>query len=321
MALSEETPIYGIITVLVILIVAGGTFLLYSKYIKPEIDKLGYDKLPSGMKTQFNTRWDKLIENVKNCTSIIDYDCTCDGFPNFPATFSGDFKINIENRKISLLYGTASLNDTQVTDAQNKVSYLGYAYISRITRVGPITRSEDFLEKGGYIDFGKIENFNGVDYPTLNYGSNSDIIFSNKFYKTDPNSANFLIPSSSDSKYRIEEQKIIDNQPACLQYRTSEIKRFEDFVKFANSNSNEPYPIILEDGYTIFVGTIQSTYYAFLKYQGQDVFNYNWESKKSESIKTTVPMPPCTEPQPLTFFNGNIAQISSKDGKPCLKRP
>jgi hypothetical protein len=318
MALSEETPIYAIIAVLVILIVAGGTILLYSKYIKPELDKLGYDKLSSSVKMQIDKNWDKLIENIKNCTSIVDYDCICDGFPNFPVTFSRDFKINIENRRISLIYKSTSIKEAEVTDAQNRASYFGNAYISRIAQVGPITKSEDFLEKGGYIDFNKIETFNGTDYPTLNYGSSRMIIFSNKFYKTDPINVNFLTPGSLDPKYMLEEQKMINDQPACLNWRKNEIKRFEEFASFANSDSREQYSISLKEGYTIFVGRVQNTYYAFLKYQDKEILNYNWESKKSESVKAVVPVS-CTGAS-LTFFNGYIAQISIKDGKPCLKK-
>ena len=117
----------------------------------------------------------------------------------------------------------------------------------------------------------------------------------------------------------IEEQKMINEQPECVQYRTGEIDKFkEGFVKFVSGKLNDQFSIILKNGYTIFVGGVQNTYYSFLKYQGQEVLNYNWENKNSESVRSVVPVS-CTG-ESLTFFNGDIAQISSKDEKPCLKK-
>lgn len=61
---------------------------------------LGRGALPEQAQEQGENNFDILIENIKNCQSISDTNCLCEGFPNWPASFARNSKLTFsENGK------------------------------------------------------------------------------------------------------------------------------------------------------------------------------------------------------------------------------
>jgi len=310
--IAIETIVKTVIILVTIVIAIAGSFYIYNTYVYPALNVFDFAKLPSGVQQKVNDNWNSLIANIKSCYDIVDHDCLCEGFPGFRETFPSDFKLEFSEKNISLKYGNS--------EVKSEAAVLKGAYMSRITAADKSILSR---YEGGYIDF-KGRALGTEVYPAFIIRNSFNFVISDKFYKTDPKTVNFLLSSTFDAKLVPEDLKVINGHPKCLNWRQSEIVRFDDFAKFANSNVAGKFDIHLRDGYSLSASSSKvgvgeaPKYQVALRYEKDIVRRYNKTAFNSEFTVTNIPA--ACNALPLNLVNGDSVELLQKDGDYCLRK-
>jgi len=296
--------ILGIFAVVIVIVLV---FSLFNNYIRPELDKLAFNKLPAGVRQQVDASWNNLIANITACGKIIDNDCICGGFSNFPATFSLDFKIRIVEEKITLLYKSANVKEAQLWN-EGILYFKGAKYSAALDKISIDPRRSEHI---GDIDFKGVS----VDKKTYPFFISSKYpILTDKFYITAPKEVAFVYALSS-SKLP-EQEGNVTSRPSCLQWRRSAIPKFNNFTACVNSNKlNQNCQFSVKDAgnYRVFIGAGN----AYLKYNQDSVKDYDSSAKKSVDIFASVPISCETQ---FSIENGDSVKIAQKDAKFCLQK-
>ena len=308
----EKTMVSTIIIVIAVVIVVGGLALIFYNYVYPALNSLEFEKLPSNVKQQIDTNWNKLLENIQSCnmTNMMDSDCLCGGFPNFPTTFPKDFKISFGDKKIQLFFKASIIKEAEIKNF--KQSFISSDYIIRLSTEYIYDFKEiTMIDEKGYLSYAGIQGY-------------YSLIITDKFYKKDPDMVTYLtfvfLPKSEKEMF-LELQKSVNSRPQCINWRPSAINKFMEFVSCANSNQvNDPCPFSVKDAVAFNVkiaGTIQAT--ASLFYNQESVKKYDSTQKKSVTINAVVPVP--CDAGLLTLQDGeSVKKIVLESGKVCLKK-
>jgi len=294
----------GIITVIlavVIYLFASNALAFY----KSNLQSIEFGKLSSSVQKQIDDNWNSLISNIKTCKNITDYNCTCEGFPNFPATFSTDFKIRFDGKKITLFYKNAKTKEAEIEN------FLAALFVGEGSENIIIERD---IEEG-YIDFkGVVVGERAYPlFTTINLP-----VITDKFYKTSPNTVAFVFSKYSETIS--EYNKSVSSRPQCLNWRQSETIKFEDFVKFANSKAPSEYKISLKEDFKFYISATpgEDKSVALLRYETQTVKQYDSSLKKSTPVTADVPFPCDWKSFELT--NEDSVNLTQKEGKFCLMK-
>jgi hypothetical protein len=311
--IAIETIVKTVIILVTIAIAIAGSFYIYNTYVYPALNVFDFAKLPSGVQQKVNDNWNSLIANINSCYDIVDYGCLCSkGFPGFNATFPSDCKLELNEKNISLKYGNSEVKSEAVVLRGASMSRITAADKSILSRYGE-----------GYIDF-KGKPLGKEVYPAFIIRNSFNFVISDKFYKTDPKTVNFLLSSTFDAKLVPEDLKVINGHPKCLNWRQSEIVRFDDFAKFANSNVAGKFDIHLRSGYTLSASRFQvgvgetPKYQVMLKYEKDMVRRYNQTTFNSEF--TAAKIPSACNALPLNLVDGDSVELLQKDGDYCLRK-
>jgi hypothetical protein len=112
MALPVNTLIKGLVVLGVIVIV-----LVAAWYLLPKLfHAITGDQLPPEMQEEYETNFENLVENIKDCKNTADTACVCDGFPNFPGTFKDKlyFVSQARDMEVRLEVGTTIFDSEKI---------------------------------------------------------------------------------------------------------------------------------------------------------------------------------------------------------------
>jgi len=316
--LIPNVLVYGIIAIVVLVIILGGGGYIYANVIKPNLDQLEFEKLPYESQKEVADNWDNLTKNINSCYNLEDFDCTCDGFINFPSTFRKDYFLKIEENKLSLYFKSSRLKETSIR--------LGG---ERYFKSAP--SSDKKIESNNEIGNILFELFGveGIRYPKFN----NNVVLSGKFYKPSPRIVTFITSEIDYIVYEGMDEAIpvlytvgdINKRPQCINWRSSAKIRFNEFITCLNTKlQNENCPFSVKDekgsilaGFRVFIGG-SGMATASLFYNKDSVKDYDLTQKKQITVNDAVPV--ICDSTTLEVANGDYVKITQKNGNKCLQK-